>query len=529
MRRFDHFLEKYWAILPIASAILLVLCFYPFDIWFLCPIVLAPLYYFAGMPAAFSKKKVFFGAGLTGAIFAFSLAYMSVIQFHWIPQAYIFEYIVRASFLPIALASGCISGLCLLAYRLVRKEGTFLKNIFFGTALYVAAEIFLSFCFKGYYFGTLAYSVHSIPFLVGLASLGGVFFVSFIVGLVNIAIAEFFLCPRALLRKNAIKAGSVVLAIAAVGILNHIYMGHASSRVQDENAATSSISVAILESSDRSDTAFGYVDATGYHFDELSSLLSYASAYDPNLIIYPFSPVNGSIYAGQVTASFNKDILVTSASTLGSWISARTGSSTTVMTWNTMYRNDSFLNEFDFWKDGSIVSTYDKRKLFPFMDYTPAFAQSGGLYTTPIDTTPGAAHQDTRVDGISMGMLLCSEINNQELARQDAISAPIVVSAGSEAMFVDDAVSRFNLVSTQFRAAENGTPFIRANRLGPSGVSDAQGNVLAPEKAIDAGTTGKVLLYDIKIGPHARTVFSYVGNWLIEGIILLSLLVPFAM
>src|SRR5574337_990879 len=102
------------------------------------------------------------------------------------------------------------------------------------------------------------------------------------------------------------------------------------------------------------------------------------------------------------------------------------------------------------------------------MDYTPLWAQRLGLYSTPYDVTAGAPDNHASLDGISVGSLLCSELDQADLGRQTAATSSLIIAAGSEAMFVDDVASEFSVRAAQFRAAENHVPVVRGNMLGPS-------------------------------------------------------------
>jgi len=518
---FAAFMTEKWYALPTLSAILLVATFYPFNLWMLAPVALTPLYYFATLSHRFGNRKIFLGAMLTGLLFAFSLAYMSVIQFHWLTQVYLFEYAVRISFVPIALASASMCGASLLAYGIVRKRLMARSNgsissrmlaVFFGAGLYTLSEIILGMAFKGYYLGTLAYALHKVPFMVSLASLGGTSFVSFLVALTSVSLVEAFDGGR--------RATLMVLA----GIVVTIGLHQTSSLIFRNNVpSASSVSIALIQNNDRSDAVFGSVENGSFKLDGPARLLEEASKGSQDLIIYPFSPVNGAIQVGPAGQSLNKNILVATDTQVGAWIASHVPADTVVMTWSTVYEKGIFTNEALFWKNGAIASRYAKRRLFPFMDYTPAFAQKIGLFSTPIDGTAGPEGQAPLLIGdVPVRSVICSEINDQGVFRRDSRTSHLIINAGSEAMFADDAVSTFNFASSKYRAAENGITLVRANKFGPSGIIDPRGRAL-DETSFNED---KILFRTIHPEASGQTPFNRTGNAPIYLIVLLSLLLP---
>jgi apolipoprotein N-acyltransferase len=178
------------------------------------------------------------------------------------------------------------------------------------------------------------------------------------------------------------------------------------------------------------------------------------------------------------------------------------------MVWTTLYENGGFYNVFEFYTRGAPAVEYQKRAIFPFIDYTPQWAQRLGFYTTPYDARVGPEVQPLAVHGIRAGALLCSEIHRQDLVRSEAVLSPLIISAGSEAIFLDDVASHFSLEAAQYRAVENNIPVIRANLLGPSGI-------ITPNGALQASLPrGKNAIMSATIAlraPHP-TLYTKLGN-----------------
>jgi apolipoprotein N-acyltransferase len=246
-----------------------------------------------------------------------------------------------------------------------------------------------------------------------------------------------------------------------------------------------------------------------FSWDMGPSLIS-AAASKPDLLIYPFSPVEGALYRGP-SPVFNKEVLVASETSVGAYFAALLPASTTLLTWNNLYTGGHFYNVFELWQSGRVVSQYDKRVLFPFMDYTPAWAARVGLFSTPFDEVAGSADNQLLLNGQPLGDLMCSELHNTALARSEARRAPIIIAVGSEAMFLDDVASEFSLKAAQLRAAENDIPVVRGNILGPSGIIDRFGQLQVTEEAGQAG----FIESPVAITASRPTLYNVVGDWLV--------------
>ncbi len=509
----DKLLNIWWA-LPVMSAVLLVLAFHPFNLWPLAFIALVPLYYFAAR-SRLSLKKIFMGGFTTGGIFALSLSYFTVIQFRWIPQAHLFADIVHFGFIPIGLLGGLLcGGSCALIYRLLRTD-SLLFNILTGAAAYTLAEILLYAICGGYYFAMLGYAASPLPFFLAFAPVGGAFFVSFLVALINSALAEGLAAERGENRSYAAAIGILVATVLAVYALSGWYLSRPTEQLGP-------FSIATIQTSSRDTVGFGSQKDGVFTFPALEQRLRAAGSSAPDLLIYPFSPVEGAMYSG-AAPSFNKNILAAKRDAFIAWTKPLLPASTTLMAWTTLYENTKFYNVFEFLQNGALVSEYRKRDIFPFIDYTPQWAQRLGFYTTQIDMTAGDGAQVV-VDGMPAGTMLCSEIHKQSLAQNDARSSYILISAGSEAIFVDGVASEYSLKAAQFRAAENDLPAVRANVLGPSAVIDRHGTVVSRLNRGEAGVLhGTVILQK----PHL-TLYNRFGNTLITLLVLGILLGAFA-
>lgn len=493
-------LKRIWVLLPALSGVLLVLTFHPFNVWPLGFIALAPLYWFAG-GFGHSRTRVFWGGCITGGMFAFALSYYTIIQFHWLPEAYLFVGLIRFLVVPITLLGAVLCGASVVAYGMLRGRNI-LVNALLAGALYTLSELVLGLLFGGYYLGLLAYAAVPIGALRGIASIGGAHMLTLFIATISGCVAEILIAKeawRAAIRKALIP---VLGATAIVLLVNTLYLYR-------HEPIERLFSVSVIQTGARADIAFG-VEHDGSFFWSEAPILSAAASSSPDLVIYPFAPVEGALYRGEAP-SFNKDILVASEQSVGAFLRAVMPTSTALLTWNNLYANNAFFNEYEVWQDGQVVSEYQKRALFPFMDYTPRWAQEAGLFSTPFDVVAGENDNHISVHGVALGDLMCSELHDSSLARDEARRVPLIVAVGSEAMFEDDVASSFSLRAAQLRAIENNVPVVRGNILGPSGIIDRFGTIGA---YAPAGAKA-ILSQTLPLSAPRATLFSIVGSYLV--------------
>lgn len=491
--KLQHVLHERWFILPALSGALLVLSFHPFNVWPLGFIALVPLYYFV---AAYrhSRWRIFLGGGIAGGLFAFCLSYFTIIQFHWLPEAYLFVGAVRLAVVPITLLGAAVCGVAMLVYAELRSHSLFL-NTSVGAAVYVLSELSLQAIFGGYYLATLGYIAVPLTPLLGFAALGGGALLSFVVAWVNTLIVELLARGRPAVRE-------IILLLAGVAGAAALLVGQTYYL---RTPQTGDVSVALIQAGVRTEGHFGKVAGSRFIFPWLGQTLEAAAQRDPALIVYPFSPVEGALY--RTHQPLNKNVLVASESQFGAFLNDHVPPASAVLTWNTLY-DGNFYNEYQLWRGGAVESEYQKRDLFPFMDYTPYWAQRIGLYSTPFDVSAGDDNLPV-LNGMPLGALVCSEVHNTALARADARRAPLIIAVGSEAMFVDDVASNFSLKAAQLRAAENNTPVVRGNVLGPSAIIARDGSLIAYAPSRKEA----ILNADIPLFEPRMTLYNLLGLW----------------
>ncbi len=150
-----------------------------------------------------------------------------------------------------------------------------------------------------------------------------------------------------------------------------------------------------------------------------------------------------------------------------------------------MRRDGRYLNSaLAFSSDGSIVATYDKRKLFDYANETAVYAA-------------GATPSVIRIGGLSLGLFICFELRFPELFREVAPNADALVIIAN---WPSTRQKHWDIL-TQARAIENQCYVIAVNRTGAadgltytggSVILDPRGERIDPASGDSAPRTGTI-------------------------------------
>ncbi len=494
--------------LPVISGILLALVFYPFYLWPLVFVALAPFFYFASA-ASRSKKELFWGGFAVGAIGIGPTVFSTLFQMRVLVGSETFSYLVRASALPVLLLVACGVGLIAVCYAKLRT-GPLLLNGAVGAALYGMYEIFFSRLFSGYYLPTLSYAAASLPIMLALASLGGSIFVSMLIAWINSTLAEIM---RSRLLHHMWPLRGVTSALACVAVFVFV----AQMNVLHVQEGGPLLSAAVIQEPyiNPQDAALGIYKNGSFTHPKLAQWLKEAG--NAELIIYPFTPSKGAAYDA-ATSSLLNPLASVPEGAIGEWANEEVSSSTTVLLWESAVRGGKLYDEYALWK-GNAESTYTKRVRYPLSDYAPAWTAPWNLYGHTYAIEAGDPDNQPEVEGVQFGGLICSELHQGDLARREALRSPFIVAVGSDAMFPNDLVGNYSVAAARFRAAENGVALVRATMNGPSAFINADGSI---ERALGYGKAG-ILHGALPLIQHAPTPYARWGNWLAYGFLVLVL------
>lgn len=358
------------------------------------------------------------------------------------------------------------------------RQRTGLAPILIAPSLWIALEYLRShFFFLSAPWMLLGHSQYLQPSLIQLASVTGVYGLSFLIVFVNAALAEalqygrqrlfvgtsLILSPRSVLAGLGL-AGSLVLASHLYG-LSVLERGESSDRV----------TVALLQGNIARNIQW---DAAHRQLilDQHARLTRQAAAYQPHLIVWPESAVPGDVqhepalrdFVGRLAAETRTYLLVGS-SEKGKFVDKQLAGN---------WFNSMFL----FSPSGELVGQYRKIELVPFGEYAPLeqyFRWPQFIVATVGRTLPGTDYTIFSADGFRFGTVICWENIFPDLFRGFVgRGARLMISSTNESWFGDTAAPYQLLAMTVFRAAENRVAIARAANTGITAIIDPFGRII---------------------------------------------------
>ncbi|MGH2529147.1 MAG: apolipoprotein N-acyltransferase [Actinomycetota bacterium] len=162
--------------------------------------------------------------------------------------------------------------------------------------------------------------------------------------------------------------------------------------------------------------------------------------------------------------------------------------------------------------DGRIVGEYRKVHLVPFGEYVPfrgALDWITALQQIPYDVTPGDRAQTLSFHGVTFGNVICFENSFPSMDRGlVAAGAGFLVVTTNNASYGFTAASRQHLAMSRLRAVENGRWVVHAAVSGISAFVDPEGRVVARTGLFEPA----ILRHDIEIS-NRKTLYTRLGDW----------------
>lgn len=409
---------------------------------------------------------------------AFGLSYLSGLVFitgsfywiWWVPGYNLLDEVLLAFYLALYVAVwGC-------GITLVRRR-TALPLALVAPLLWVALEYVRSnLSFLSLPWMLLGHTQHfSIP-TIQIASFTGVYGLTFLIVLVNVALAETALYAGGRLEPSWPVAGRVrppLGALAFAGLLlaaTWLYgLGAIGGRAEGQR-----IAAVLLHTSVPRDPKWDVAQRRSI-LERHEALTRQAAGTAPQLIVWPETAVPGDVQhhpplkqrVGQAAREANATLLV--------------GSSEHAKFTDRRLLDRRYNSMYLFSPAGEIVGQYRKITLVPFGEYEPlkgvvrwpkAIAAAMGSHL------PGDRHTVFTLGSVPFSAVICWEIVFPDLVRRFVQNgARFIVNASNEAWFAGSAVPDQMLAMSVFRAVENRTAVARSANLGISAIIDPYGRV----------------------------------------------------
>jgi apolipoprotein N-acyltransferase len=458
MLKKNNFLIPY---LPaLVSGLLLTLAFPKAGLSYLAFFALVP--WLISLPSLTLKQSFF--SGLIAGLFHF------ITLIYWIiPTVHIY-----GGLHPILAGSTLV----LLCFYLALYPALFaflLKKLtpgatpFLAACLWTGLEYIRTYAFTGFSWGSLGYSQYSHLLLIQIADFSGVYGVSFLIVLMNSAMADLFLKKEKGGNRPFLSMLLTVILIFAALIYGHLRL----SSIDARKASAPKPAIAVVQGNIEQDLKWteAFKNETVQKYLLLSKTIL---KNEPELVIWPETALP-FYYSHERALSDLVDQFVRESKTnflIGS-------PAFKIDEKETLYYNRAYmLNRFSI-----VTATYDKTHLVPFGEYVPfgnvltflgkITAQAGNFSTGDKSFVP-LDFQEHRT-----GVLICFEILFPHIATKFVKNgADILTTITNDAWFGRTSAPMQHFSMAVFRAVENRRSVVRAANTGISGFIDPTGKIL---------------------------------------------------
>ena len=343
----------------------------------------------------------------------------------------------------------------------------------------------------GFTWGGLGYTQHGNGLTLPLATLTGVWGVTFAVMLVNALLLEALL-PRDARALGAGRRGGLVAVALAAALL--------PAAIPVRGAAGPKIDVAVVQGNVPTSLASDRLlqsDQVALNHIALNRTLA---SDPPDLAVWPENalagdpardPALGAAVAGSVRA-------VGAPTIVGAVSPAADG----------RYYNQALL----YAPDGRIVARYTKIHLVPFGEYIPMRSVLGWTqrYRRGLPTlSPGDRVELFRVDGALVGTPICFENTFPDLFRRFVDDgASLMVVTTNDSSYLRSPASREHVIMSQLRAVETGRWVVQAAVSGESAIVNTHGQVVGHTDLF----VPAILRADVPTST-VRTLYVRLGDW----------------
>ncbi|MEV5547583.1 apolipoprotein N-acyltransferase [Streptomyces sp. NPDC052309] len=484
MKTLGHWLASPWrrsAVAAVAGA-LPVLAFPAPGLWWWAWVALVPWLLLAR--AAPSGRRAVYDGWWGG--FGFMLA-----MHHWLlPNLHVFTFVIAAllgalwapwGWLVRRLLGSAPSGGRVAAALVVLPSG------------WLAVELVRSWQGLGGPWGMLGASQWQVAPALRLASVGGVWLLSFLVVAVNVAVAVLIAVRRA-----RVPAVAGLVATAAATSAAWVWSPRPDT---DERVAVALVQPGVVAGRDSADR----------RFDLEERLTRRLAGRDVDLVVW-----------GESSVGFDLDDRPDLARRLAA-LSRETGARILVnVDARRSDRPGIYKSSVLVGPDGPTGDRYDKMRLVPFGEYVPARSVLG--WATSVGE---AAGEDRRRgsrqvvmdvgDGLRIGPMVCFESAFPDMSRRLAADgAEVLLAQSSTSTFQHSWAPGQHASLAALRAAETGRPMVHATLTGVSAVYDASGARIGPRLGTEASAAH---VYEVPLS-HGSTPYVRFGDWPVRAALL---------
>ena len=454
-------------------------------LWWLAWVVLTPL--LALTARAPSARE----AGVLG--WAWGTGFVLAAHFWLLPSVLVFLPLVAAVvgllWLPFGRAARAL-------LRPPLDAGRCARALVVLPAVWLLAELVRSWDRLGGPWALLGASQWQVAPVRALAAVGGVWLVSVLVVLVNVAVTV-------AIRRDATRAArrTAVLATLAVPLVSLVWASRPGPPV------SGTVDVAVVQP--------GVVEGAAARFAAAEALTRGLAGRQLDLVVWGESAVGFDLDRRTDLRDRLSDLSRFVAADLLVNVDARRPGATGI------YKSSVLIGP-----DG-VLGRYDKQRLVPFGEYVPLRPVLGwtARFTEVAaeDRRRGAGLVVLDADGLRVGPLVCFESAFPDLSRRlAAAGADLLVFQTATTTFQDSWAPEQHASIAALRAAESGRPVVHATLSGVSAVYDATGRRLGP--ALGTEQTGTLVVnVPLVAGTTPYVAVGHLGAPMFVGLVLATL------
>lgn len=476
------------AILTVSALLGGIATNYPQSWWWLIIFSVAGLIFLLERSSASYRKSFIMGAGY-GIIYILTVLsyFWSAHPLDWAGVHNIWVSLGLVAFIWIAssVVLGVFVGLFAVTFRFFAfKQSRTVWNMFFGAFLWVVFEFLRSVAFSIFYyhdgvlvgphwtFGFLGYTVVWSEFILPLATVGGVYLLSFAGFLSSylLYLVAADLVSRIRVRVGILKPTSFVIFV----VLVFFFISPPAYREMVSDEQLGVVLVSLYPNYDGESTASAtrqLIEEGGADMEaDLLILTEYVNYLDSE----PFDSLEGIVGRGGVV--IDSEIAYVDSN-----------------------NKQAFMYFYD--DQGNKIEEYRKKLLIPNGEYLPLFVRTTAKmlgeagWVDFFDSTRGykaGAHSTpTKVGDKDLGALFCIEILSPTLYRETVEGgARLLVNTASHSNFKGNAtLINQNISMAKVRAVESGRYFVQSTNYGPAFVITQKGTV----DTITAATESQII------------------------------------
>ncbi len=483
------------SLLAILSAVLLVLAFPGFEIWFAACFALVPLFYAVERERE-SFIKSFVLGWIFGTCFFFGSCWwltFSLINYAAIP-APVAYFLLFLACLIVGLLPAIFSVLFSL---LLKRFGTL--AILLAPFLWTAIEFF-RFWVTGNNWNAIGYSQAFRINTIKFASTGGIYLVGFLLVLSN----AIFLIWLLNLKKYFLLFFAVIFFLLVSDLLSVQFNDDDSRFLSSKSASTivaiqPNVPMSGLKYEDLIKLRERHVELAGNVLQKLNEQHIIGNE-EPTIVIFPESPMNFEYERDREFQQFLSGFATkNNVSVLFNAAEPTVGGSG-------LYNSAVLVD-----KHGAKVAQYDKIHLVPFGEYVPLPGTLAQFVPTMVGNFEiGKSYDLIPFGDAQAGIMICFESHFPNLSRAHALNgADVLVELTNDGYLGNTPVLRQHLANAVFRAVETNRPLLRVTNVGITAYIDENGRISDETRPFTEDTR----VWTVKKSGAPQTFYVKYGDW----------------